>query len=294
MKVLNISTRDFANMSHNNANALRSVGVSCFDRSIHQHPYGYVTQSEPMSIGWLRQNYMDYDVIQLFHTDEQLYKVIQGHPNLVVYHTGTRYRKYKKRFDEVFKGRKVITNHCEFLLHDPTFNYLAHHTNLKPTKKRTDGKLIIGHYPSQPTIKGTDKIIEMLEPFKDDFDIRISTDLISHEENLKRVSECHIYVELFAPEQDGLPYGCFGMSAYEATALGCLVVTNNINPPAYEDIYGVSPFLTPNTEQEFKNTISALRDVETYYTAKEIKHEGFYEKHGLLETGLRIKRLLDI
>lgn len=293
MNVLNISTRDHSNMSHENANALRSVGVNCLDVAILPHPYGYTTQSEIKDKKWIRENFMNYDVIQLFHTDEVLFEVIKAHPKVVVYHTGTRYRKYKDRYDRLFKGLKIITDQCEFLLHDQTFNYLAPHTTLKPLESRTNDKLIIGHYPSQPIAKGTELIKKLLAPFDNDFEIRISEDKLPHEENLKRVSECDIYIELFAPLQDGQPYGCFGVSAFEATALGCLVVTNNINRSAYEDVYGGQPFLTPNTEKEFINTIKTLHDRETFETAKEIMHKNFWHKHGIIETGLRIKSLIE-
>jgi hypothetical protein len=195
-------------------------------------------------------------------------------------------------FDKLFKGRKIITDQCEFLLHDPTFNYLAPHTTLKPVQKH-GSKLIIGHYPSNADTKGTKDIELMLTPFINDFDIRIDETKVSHEENLERVSECHIYVELFKPMQDGKPYGCFGVSAFEATALGSLVITNNINRSAYEDVYGHQPFLTPNTEAAFINTIIGLADRDSFELAKETFHARFYEKHGITETGLRIKSLIE-
>jgi hypothetical protein len=292
MKVLNISLHDYANMAHENANALRSVGVNCHDVVINYHKFRYKSQGKRLTIAWLRDHYKTYDVIQLFHSEPFIYKHIQDHPNVVVYHTGTRYREAKERLDQLFYGRKIITDQCEFLLHNPTFNYLAPHTTLKPVEKSTSGKLIIGHYPSNHVVKGTLKVDEMLAPFQNDFDIRIDIRQIPHEENLKRISECHIYVELFAPEQNGKPYGCFGVTAFEATALGCLVVTNNINRSAYEDVYGSQPFLTPNTEAQFMNVISGLHDREQFELAREAMHAGFHGKHSLVETGLRIKELI--
>lgn len=292
MRVLNLSSNDYANMSHENANALRSVGVSCLDWTTNLHPFGYTTQSEQVSYAHIHRNYKDFDVIQVFHSCPTIFNIVKDHPKVIVYHTGTRYRQDKTRFDELFKGRTIITDQCEFLLHNPSFNYLAPHTTLKPVEKHGD-KLIIGHYPSNPDVKGTKDIERMLIPFINDFDIRIDETKVSHEENLKRVSECHIYVELFKPEQDGKPYGCFGVSAFEATALGSLVITNNINRSAYEDVYGGQPFLTPNTETAFINTILGLSDFDKYDYAKETFHARFYEKHGITSTGLRIKNIIN-
>lgn len=291
MKVLNLASNDYANCSKENANALLSVGVYCLDFTLNLHPFGYKEQSKRISRERIKEIYKDFDVIQVFHSCPVIYDLVKDHPNVVVYHTGTRYRENKRFFDELFNGRNIITDQCEFLLHNPTFNYLAPHTTLKP-KEKDGGKLIIGHYPSNPDVKGTETIRTLLEPFANDFEIRIDETKVSHEENLKRVSECHIYIELFAPLQNGIPYGCFGVSAFEATALGCLVITNNINRSAYENVYGSQPFFTPNTEEAFINTIVSLYDKENFEIAKEAMHSGFYEKHGILQTGLRIKELI--
>jgi len=294
MRVLNISTHDFSNMSHENANALRSVGVNCQDYSIHNHPYGYQSQSKKCTPPWIQDHYKEFDIIQVFHSDAMLYKIVRNHPNVVCYHTGTRYRENKQRFDELFKGRKIITDQCEFLLHNPTFEYLAPHTSLKPVKNNNKGQVVIGHYPSNHIVKGTKQIEAMLKRFKADFDIRMDIRLLPNADNLKRVSECDVYVELFAPAQNGKPYGCFGVSAFEATAMGCLVVTNNINRPAYEDVYGQQPFLTPDTEREFIEVIQSLKNRDYVNEVKRALHENFHVKHGVIETGFRIKELLEI
>lgn len=291
MRVLNISRNDYANMSHENANALRSIGVHCEDYSYNRHTFVYLTESKPIDIQGLTAIFRTFDIIQIFHTDNELLKVVHSHPKVIIYHTGTRYRQQPKHYDEVFKHYTILTDQCEFI---NGFNmlYIAPHTALRHVPKRIQEKLIVGHYPSNPEVKGTDAIIRMLEPFHNDFEIRIDTKKVTHQQNLQRVSECHIYIELFAPTQGGNPYGCFGVSAFEATGLGCLVVTNNINPWAYESVYGQSPFLTPNTEQKFVNTIKALRDRRTFDYAVDTMHSGFYLKHGIESTGKRILELI--
>lgn len=292
MRVLNLSSNDYANMSHENANALRSVGVHCEDYCLYTHGFKYKTQSRLINVRQLLKDVNNFDCIQVFHSCPTMYQLVKHHPRVIIYHTGTRYRDNKNKLDKLFKDRTIVTDQCEFLLHNPKFIYLAPHTSLKPVNKE-EGKLIIGHYPSHPEVKGTKEIERMLLPFMDDFDIRIDTKKVSHEENLKRVSECHIYVELFKPELNGKPYGCFGVSAFEATALGSLVITNNINRSAYEDAYGHSPFLIANDERAFNNFILSLSSLEMYDIAKETFHARFYEKHGITETGLRIKNILN-
>lgn len=290
MRFLNLSSNDYAAMSHNNALALRSLGVHVVDLTLFPHAFGYKSQSSRTTKSVISKIYKGYDCIQIFHSDVQLYNIVKDHPNVVIYHTGTRYRINPKYYDREFRYRKILTDQCEFLLLKK-MNYIAPHTILKPTPKATEGKLIIGHYPSNPDVKGTKAIERMLAPFLNDFDIRIDTKKVSHENNLKRVSDCHIYIELFAPTQNGKPYGCFGVSAFESTALGSVVVTNNINRKAYEDVYGHQPFLTPNTEKEFQSIVAGLWDRETYDISKEAMHNGFYQKHGIIETGQRILTL---
>jgi hypothetical protein len=292
MRVLNISKHDYANMSHQNANALRAVGVDVDDVCIKHHLFLYNSQSKRVHIDWIRHHFAMYDVVQVFHSDPIIYDMVKEHPNVVVYHTGTQYRQHKAQSDEMFKGRKIITDQCEFLLHNPTFHYLAPHTNLKPINK-ANKKLVIGHYPSNQDVKGTVKIEEMLRPFKNMFDIRINVKKTTHEDNLKRMAQCDIYIELFNEEQKGQPYGCFGVTAFEATALGCLVITQNINKSAYEDVYGVHPFLIANDEKTFNSYLLGLSDRENFEITKESFHAGFYEKHGIVQTGLRIKSLIE-
>lgn len=293
MKVLNLSSNDYANYSHDNARALRAIGIDCKDATINAHPFGYVTQSQVVTAGQIITAYKQYDCIQIFHSDTNLYNLVKDHPNIVVYHTGTRFRQQSEFYRNAFPNAKHATDQCEFLINYPDLFYIAPHTELKPVAKSKSGKLIIGHYPSNEDVKGTKQIREMLLPFDNDFDIRIETKQLLHKDNLARVAECHIYVELFATEQNGKPYGCFGTSAFEATALGCLVVTNNINRKAYEDVYGHQSFLTPNTVKEFQNTIFGLADRDTFDMTVEAMHKGFYQKHGIIETGQRIKQIIE-
>jgi hypothetical protein len=294
MRVLNLSSNDYANYAHDNARALRSIGIDCVDVCINAHPFGYATQSQVVTAAQIITTFNQYDCIQIFHSDVNLYNLVKSHRNIVVYHTGTRYRQQPEYHDKAFKDCKIATDQCEFLLLKDDMFYIAPHTDLKPIEKPKQDKLIIGHYPSNSTVKGTNAIERMLAPFLNDFDIRIDTKQLTHKENLKRVSECHIYVELFATTQDGKPYGCFGTSAFEATAMGSLVITNNINRSAYESVYGQQPFLTPDTERSFQNTIFGLHDRESFDLALEVMHSGFWAKHGIIETGQRIRKIIEL
>lgn len=294
MRVLNISSVDYANMSHNNAHALRSIGIQCDDWTMSVHAFQYTSQSEVVTAKHIMEHYLNYDVIQLFHSCEKTYMLIMAHPNIVVYHTGTRYRMNKRYYDSLYQGRTIATDQCEFLLHDPTMMYVAPHTTLTQAQRPYRTKLRIAHYPSNYQVKGTKTIQRLLEPFKDRFEIDINTNREPHEKNLYRIGLADIYIELFNPTQNGQPYGCFGVTAFEATALGAVVVTNNLNRKAYEDVYGEHPFLTPNDEMSFIQAIESLAVQREEFDAIRTKlHAGFHDKHSIQATGERIKQIID-
>jgi hypothetical protein len=294
MRVLNISSVDYANMSHNNAQALRSIGIDCDDWTMSVHAFQYTSQSQVVTAKHIMQRFLEYDVIQLFHSCEKTYMLIMAHPNIVVYHTGTRYRMNKRYYDNLYMGRTIATDQCEFLLHDPTMMYVAPHTTLQPAQRPYRTKLRIAHYPSNHLVKGTKTIQRLLEPFKDRFEIDINTNREPHEKNLYRIGLADIYIELFNPTQNGQPYGCFGVTAFEATAMGVMVVTNNVNRQAYEDVYGAHPFLTPNDEMAFIQAIESLAVPREQFDAmREEMHAGFRDKHSIQATGERIKQIID-
>jgi len=287
MRYLNLSSDDYANMSHENANALRSVGIHCDDVAINNHPFGYKTQSRIIRFDEITELAKHFDVVQIFHSDERIFKQVYSHPKVVVYHTGTRYRQNPDYYNKLFKGRIQLTDQTEFVcLGD--MRYIAPHSTLISQPKRYDGKLIIGHYPSNADVKGTDKILTMLEPFFNDFDIRIGINKVPHEEQLKRMAECHVYIELFAQQQQGKQYGCHGVTAFEAAALGCLVVTQNLYPEVYAKEYGANYFHLANDEESFIRTFEELKNVDRKLL---LTPSGFYINHNIESTGYKILEL---
>lgn len=289
MRFLNLSVDDYANMSHENANALRSVGVYVDDFCINKHVFNYATQSKQIHRDRIKDVVGNYDCVQIFHSDERLLKhVLDGKPKkIVVYHSGTRYRQNHEYYNELFKDYKQLTDQTEFIKLG-NMSYIAPHTSLTSQPKRQDGKLIIGHYPSNPSVKGTDGIEYVLNQFKYDFEIRIDRTKVSHDQQLKRMSECHVYVELFAPEQQGKQYGCFGVTAFEATGLGCHVITQNLNPKVYEDVYGACYFSLANDKENFYRILEELKDVDRNML---LTPAGFYINHNIESTGYKILEL---
>lgn len=288
MRYLNLSVSDFANMAHENANALRAVGTRCDDLCLLEHSFKYKSQSKLATANEIAKIARDYDVIQIFHTSESLLKLVEkSGRRIIVYHTGTIYRQSPEKYNALFSKYIQLTDQTEFLtLGDMT--YIAPHINHIAQPKRPDGKLIVGHYPSNPEVKGTREIERMLQPFHNDFEIRIDTKKVTHSQNIKRVQECHVYVELFAPTQNGRPYGCFGVSAFEAASLGCFVITNNIFPRVYENQYGCCYFHIANDKESFVRAFEELKGVDRNMLRTPA---GFYINHNIESAGYNILRL---
>jgi len=285
MRVLNLSTNDYANMAHENANALRSIGVDCKDYKIYRHNFCYESESHNVTSDQIIKFCKNYDVVQIFHTDKELLRLCRlgNAKRIVMYHTGTRYRQESAMYDKLCHGLLQITDQCEFV-NGNNMHYLAPHVNFSNVPKN-NSKLVVGHYPSNPINKGTDKVIELLAPYHKDFDIRIDSKIVPHKFNIQRMSECDIYVEMFCLEQDNKPFGCHGVTAFDAAALGSIVVTNNINESAYTDVYGDYPFLIANTESKFKSIFEMLKK-------KTISLPSVFENHNIKSTGKRILKLI--
>jgi hypothetical protein len=286
MRVLNFSSNDYANMSHENANALRSIGVNCVDAKIYKHNFKYKSESKIEDWNTFKNVVKRFDVVQIFHSDKELIRLAKlgGAKKIVVYHTGTRYRQNSEMYDKLCSGMVQITDQCEFVK-DGNMHYLAPHVNFKPTIKNNI-KTVIGHFPSNPEFKGTKDVIRLLEPFKNDFEIRIDTKIVEHSKNIKRISECDIYIEMFCLEQEGKPFGCHGVTAFDAASLGCKVITNNINQSVYTDVYGDYPFFIANTEQKFKSILRILQK-------KNVTLRSVFDNHNIKDTAKRILKLIE-
>jgi glycosyltransferase involved in cell wall biosynthesis len=236
--------------------------------------------------------YQDFDVVQIFHSCPVVLEMVKDHPHLVVYHSGTRYRNNPEEMNELFNPlvKFSVTDQTEFMkLGAKNLSYIAPHVEVPYYKKPPMQELIVSHYPSNPWVKGTDAIRAMLSLFEDRYHIRIDDTHATHEENLLRMRVAHIYVELFKPTLDGKPYGCFGVTAFEAMAMGCLVVTNDFHPEVYREVYGAGNFLIANTAKEFIDAFTY--NIPMIFNFPDVLQRGvmeFRERHSALNTGKRI------
>lgn len=304
IKVLNCCVDDYANYSYDNSMALRAVGIDAVSIKRVKHVFGYSEQSQVVSIGTMTDLIRKADIIQLMHSDEHALNICVAlkKKNIYVYHTGTKYRNAPDHHNKVFNPhvKAAFTDQTEFMgtgLKNEA--YIAGAVDAKKQKAfwfEVRKPFIIGHYPSNPVVKGTDKIVEMMRKVRGPFTFKYSKTKVSNVAQIERLKECDIYIELFKPELNGRPYGCYGVTAFEAAAAGKVVITNNIRPDVYARAYGDCPFVIANTEADFIKEVTRLIHLQPIELSK-LQIDTFnwvINKHSYKATGERIKSLLNI
>ena len=268
MRVLNICTDDWSNFSHDNAKALRSVGIDCEDIKRNRHKFGYAEQSRITSPGQMIKAVQKADVVQFVHSDAYSFVNLRPHlkgKRVFVIHAGTVYRQNPIGMNKIFQPyvEKEIIALGEFKRHCPDAIYLVGAVNVdsfKPKYLMGSRMKIIGHLPSNSTVKGTGHIRKMLQGHKrrKEFELYLNPNRVSYAIHIERLNNVDICVELFAATQGGKPYGSWGITALEAAALGKVVVTNHFWKDIYQEAYGDIELRVANTHQEFVSEIDEL------------------------------------
>lgn len=311
MKVLLVCADDWAGLMHGHAQALRSIGVDAEDCKLKPHVFQYDSESPVIKAGEMIAKIRTADIVMIYHSSRSIVNLIKQagvKSKFVVVHTGSDYRSNPDEIRALFKSIGVVhelTDQCEFLMIDPALSYVTAAMDVDAIRRTVNplgyvpergSKLVLAHFPSKSDVKGSDSILSMIEPYKEKFHFHYSDERVSHQKNLFRMFNCDVYVELFQPELNGKPYGCYGVTAFEAAAMGKVVITQNIYQQAYRDAYGVdSPFVIANDAKEFSTILSGL---STWGNLTLERHQNetlawVRKHHSLQATGERIKKVLE-
>ena len=307
MRIINLSVSDWANMSYENSRAMRVVGLDAHSFKLQPHHYGYPEQSKVVDMNGLKKEIQIADVVQIFHSSVFILNLCRKYnkKKIYVYHTGTTYRRDKNGLNKLFNPYVIrcFTDQTEFIgagmKGEYYFTCPVNTVRLISEIKKPDIKLIFGHFPSNKEIKGSELILSVMQKLINKYPERIqynySYDPVSHERQIKRMNTCDIYIELFAPMHEGNLYGCFGVTALEAAALGKIVVTNHTTKHIYRRFYGIdTPFITPQTEDELYSDLEnlILSDREILYEKKKQTRQWVEQYHSYQAIGKLIKKLL--
>jgi hypothetical protein len=312
MKILTLSYDDYANLAQDHTRAMVSVGLDASSIKLKAHAFAYTDQARVVSIEQMGKEIMEADVVIIYHSSLHILGIVQNFVdkstktvNSIAFHSGTTYRENPESIRQTFDKAGVklhLTDQTEFLLNPIGEDLIYVAAAIDVQRVRAQGLFpqigstrVIAHYPSKSEVKGTEKIQELIAKHGKAFNFMCSTERVPHCEQIRRMSYCDIYLELFKNELEGKAYGCYGVTAFEAAALGRIVITQNINEKAYLDAYRVrSPFLICNTEEALENTLREL----SQYTVRELQrlqeetYQWILSCHSLQATGKRFSTIL--
>ena len=298
MKVGILCSSDWAAFGMGILKSLKVVNVDCIGYALTKHIFGYKEQLEVITPNKITETYKDCDVVLLVHSDWELMEYLPTQ-KIIPIHAGTKYRQGYEHINQKFKDSPfTIIALPEFQTLAPNPKYLvgAVECDWSMPDKIFSDKLKVGHFPSNPEVKGTDDIIRIVKSMSNGyFDFIYSTDRISHEENLLRIYDCDIYIEMLADKQGGKPYGSFGITALEAAAMGKIVITQSINDNGlYYNTYGVNHLNFVSNETGLKKTLESLLQYKGDYLIgqQQATKQWMQNNHSFKATGLKLMSYL--
>lgn len=303
MKILNLSYDDYSNFAYDNCEALLSVGIDAHSLKRVKHPFDYANQSKVATSTEIQREIQKADIVQLFHSDSTwLDYAFNLGKRVYVYHTGTNYRQNSEYLNTVFnpKVEACFTDQCEFIglgMKNETYIATAIDTDrFKPLDWHVATPYSVAHFPSHPVVKGTGKILEMMGTVSGSYKFIHSDARVNHQEQMLRMSGCDIYIELFSLMQNDKNYGCFGVTAFEAAALGKIVITNNVFEESYRSAYGDCALVIANCETSFKTKMEWLLQLSQpdLRDLQQKSREWVVSKHSYKATGERLIKLLNL
>ena len=173
-------------------------------------------------------------------------------------------------------------------------------------------KLIIGHFSSNPSTKGSDVILSAIKHicklFPDKYEYigynSLKANHLPWKDNIKRMSNCDIYIETCKPylnkynsfnEYNNTKFGEWGNTCLEASAAGCIVITNTLTKELYlkeyTDDYPLLIALNKDDIIKHLTTISKMSKTEII-TLQEKFRNWALNTHSLLKTGERFSNKL--
>ena len=270
LDVLMVAHNDWANTGFRFSKCLRTLGINALSIKAEYHQFLYPEQSivHPELLGVKNARFpsmqalIDHSKIIHFIGSTWIDDIEKSGKTLVMQHGGSNYRQNYKMLNDLYADFTTATIiQCPDLLglgakNEHLIYYPVDTDYIKPTKK-LEFPLIIGHFPSNPEVKGTKGILEVINKlehskynkyfkyigvrsseYTDDFVNKYSVNWMA---NLKRVSECDVIIETCNPSLEGKVFGEWGNTAIEAAAMGKLVISNSLAYETYIDNYGCNP-----------------------------------------------------
>ena len=195
--------------------------------------------------------------------------------HVVVQHGGTIFRKssakVNKRFNHIIDAAII---QCPDLLglgakNEHLIYYPVDTKLLTPDYAQRGEKIIIGHFPRSPGIKGTANIVQAIKIVEADMSINTKFKYIGlrnpnkqarmpWKKHLNRVRGCDIIIETCNLKQREMKYGEWANTSLEAASLGKLVISNTLSADIYAREYGNLGIHVANNVSELVAQITRL------------------------------------
>lgn len=294
MKILNISQADWAKFQYDNMVALRSVGIQCDSVTMAKHQF-YEEQSECVSdIEALKSRIAQYDVIQFFHDNIGLFNLLLPafkDKKVIAYHTSSEYRRNHATINAVMNPHiyRAVNAMPEFMgrgAKNEVYMVGAVDVDKLCPNERHEGPCWFGHYPSNPQVKGTQNIVDVMD--KTGCMFSHDTKLLPYSQQIERMRSCDVYIEMLTEKDgNGMPYGNFGITALEAAALGKVVVTQLKHPEVYNNAYGFCGLNIANTAEKLRRMVQSLDNYSGEYLKgqQQITRDWVVKNHSYKATG---------
>jgi hypothetical protein len=211
---------------------------------------------------------MNADVVIIVHSCPTTFRLFNGmDKKMIVWHTGTRFRQAPNRYNEMFaSASKVFYDLAEFeslVPESAEYFSMTVDTDALPYSITNNKKYVVSHHPSNAEVKGTETIRRLVSEIDNsNFELNINTSIATYQQNIARVRQCDIYLEQFALSQGGKPHGSWGTTALECSSMGKVVITNMLWADCYKKYYGSHGLVIANTENEFKNRLVELVNMD--------------------------------
>jgi len=226
LNVLLIANHDWCALGEQYARSLRSIGVNATMFIRKKHKLNYPNQGTQFKNNkQILTHVKNATIVHFMHSQRSIPKISLAGKKVVVSHTGSAYRINYAELNKIFNPIVDLTIVGGDLFGKGAKNEhyipggIVDTEKLKPFYKRTSNKIIIGHFPSDYKATEGNKIANIMKGVKGNFKFIYDPTRVGWIEQIKRMSECDIYIERLTGING------FGMTALEAASLGKILFT---------------------------------------------------------------------
>jgi len=312
--VLVLTQHDWANTVYRYTECLESLGLSVvafkgekhafnYPKELKIHPalkdrpmnfYHYVPQLQPYAekakaIHYFTSTFIDTGIDPFTK-------------NIVFQHGGTTYRLFHEYVNSLynhFVDSTIVQTPDLLGLGADNEILITSPVQIEAIEARYDrikkNKIVIGHFPRNPELKGSGEIVGALDSLKatdlgDKFEYVFSSDHVSWPENIKRMAKCDVIIETCNAVQVGRLSGEWGNTALEAAALGKIVITNSVKLGDYSKEYGKPALLIANNKDAVERRVAEVLKWPAGLLAqsKRNTHKWVVENHSMEATAKRL------